>query len=84
MYLESWVRFFCTTTNSLCKLQTFKVKALHYATHCFLRQQKFEAADVAGKFKQFISSLEVLPQTHKWLQRQRKTLVHQFTSSATN
>ena len=41
---------FIATTIPLCKLQTFKVKALQFITHCFLRQERFEAAEVAGKF----------------------------------
>ena len=41
---------FIATTIPLCKLQTFKVKALQFITHCFLRQEKFGAAEVAGKF----------------------------------
>ena len=41
---------FIATTTPLCKLQTFKVKALQFITHCFLRQERFEAAEVAGKF----------------------------------
>ena len=41
---------FIATTAPLCKLQTFKVKALQFVTHCFVRQEKFGAAEVAGKF----------------------------------
>ena len=41
---------FIAMTIPLCKLQAFKVKALQFTTHCFLRQEKFGAAEVAGKF----------------------------------
>ena len=50
---------FCAMTIPLCKLQTFKVKALQFVTHCFVRQEKFGAAEVAGKFTIQVASLKV-------------------------
>ena len=46
-------------TIPLCKLQTFKVKALQFVTHCFMRQEKFGAAEVAGKFTIYVASSKV-------------------------
>ena len=75
---------FCAMTIPLCKLQTFKVKTLQFVTHCFLRQEKFEAAEVAGKFSIHVACSKLCLKMHKQLQRPTKTLVQQFTSSARN
>ena len=63
---------FCAMTIPLCKLQTFKVKALQFVTHCFVRQEKFGAAEVAGKFTiQDASSKLCLKRTDSYNVQQR-------------
>ena len=42
---------FCTKTKQLRKLQVSKVKALRFLYSYFLRENKFETAEVSGKLQ---------------------------------
>ena len=57
----------CAKMKPLRKLQVSKVKALRFFNHCFLREDKFGAAEVNGKLQMhFASQTLCLKYTDNW------------------
>ena len=75
---EFGIRFFMQWQTRCASSRYLKVKALHYLTHCSLRQEKFTAAEIAGRFTIYLQRSRLCLKMHKQSKYQRNTLVREF------